>query len=293
MRIITVLISTLILLIGTPASGQDIKLKGYTGAMRYVGDLAPYSFLISNSDSHLSLGLSVGLELNDYFSVNLRYFSGTVSGDDFNSNDDTRRKRNLRFNSPINEIGLVGEFDLNNLFLGGFEKYRIHFIAGTWINYFSFNPRTDFRGDLVFLQPLGTEGQELPGSESFKNYELREVSIPFNFGIEFRLTDRMNMGIEVSSRWTMTDYLDDVSNIYPDLDLLRMERGDLAAELSDRGPEIGLEASDQGSLRGNADSNDKYIFTGIYLAYYFGDNPIRIEKTEPILEEPGLVPTIK
>lgn len=55
-----------------------------------------------------------------------------------------------------------------------------------------------------------------------------------------------------------TDYLDDVSTVYPDKTLLLAKRGQTAVELSDRSLIDGLGAKDR--QRGDSKGNDSYSF---------------------------------
>ena len=70
-----------------------------------------------------------------------------------------------------------------------------------------------------------------------------------------------------------TDYLDDVSTVFPDMDDLEALRGNEAVLLSDRSwqvPDV-EPIGEQGRQRGNSDNNDSYALFGISLVYYFGD----------------------
>ena len=260
---------------------QDLKFKTFAGTTRYYGDLAPYSFINAYSEAHFSLGASVGLQINDFYSINLRYLAAKISGNDALSTNPSKRSRNLRFESPINEIGLINEININNLLWNGKSKYGIHFILSAGLNLYTFNPRTDLNGNIYFLQPLGTEGQGLEGVDE-SLYELTQWNIPYGLSIEFRINDNLNMGIEVTSRYTFTDYLDDVSGNYPDYELLSESRGELALALSNRMSELpgASNIAEPGDPRGDPSSNDWYLVTGVYLSYYFGPNPIDIKKKE-------------
>lgn len=258
---------------------QDLKFKTFAGTTRYYGDLAPYSFINATSEAHLSLGVSVGVQINDFYSLNLRYLTAKISGNDALSTNPKIRARNLRFESPINEIGLINEININNLLWDGKSKYGIHFILSAGLNLYNFNPRTDLNGNIYFLQPLGTEGQGLSGKDE-NLYELTQWNVPYGLNIEFRINERFNMGIEVSSRYTFTDYLDDVSGNYPDYELLSESRGEIALALSNRMSELpgATNIAEPGDSRGDPSSNDWYLVTGIYFSYYFGPNPIAIQK---------------
>ena len=61
--------------------------------------------------------------------------------------------------------------------------------------------------DGVALQPLQTEGV---------SYGLWNVTIPTGIGFRFNVKCNWAIRLEMTYRWTFTDYLDDVSGLYPD-----------------------------------------------------------------------------
>ena len=87
-------------------------------------------------------------------------------------------------------------------------------------------------------------------------------------GFKFALNRHLSINIEVSTRFLFTDYLDDVSTVYPDKTLLQASRGDIAVALSDRSLSEGLGAA--GRQRGDRKAKDQYTFAGISVMKYFG-----------------------
>ncbi len=264
---------------------QEFRLKAYAGTLRYYGDLAPYTLLKPVSDANISFAFSAGIRLNRFLSLNLKYTSGKLSANDANAKQQSSLRRNLRFENPLDELGLLFELDLRNLFFDKKSTYGTNIYLTSGLNLLHVNPRTDYNGEIYFLQPLGTEGQGLAGYEDL--YNLTHWNIPYGIGIEVRITDNINAGIEATSRISFTDYLDDVSGEYPDFQLLQSERGEIARLLSDRSGEInsGEYIKIPGDSRGNPDNNDFYIYTGVFITYYFGDNPISIKKLEDEQED--------
>jgi len=108
----------------------------------------------------------------------------------------------------------------------------------------------------VPLSPIGTEGQtaqtgdeDPDGKYPYRNppaaYKLWQISIPFGVTFDFIINKSWTIGIEGSFRFTLTDYLDDVSGNYWD-------RHNFHASISDVNPEI------QGKL-GNGIRRDNII----------------------------------
>jgi hypothetical protein len=77
-------------------------------------------------------------------------------------------------------------------------------------------------------------------------------------------------------RKTSTDYIDDVSGTYYDVEATREERGDIAAQLSHRNIDGPAEANTQ---RGNPLNNDTYSFVQFTVAVGIGKKETTNSKT--------------
>jgi hypothetical protein len=53
---------------------------------------------------------------------------------------------------------------------------------------------------------------------------LTQAAIPFGLGFQFQPMKRITIGMEFGAREAFTDYLDDVSDRYPDMPRLAAER---------------------------------------------------------------------
>lgn len=242
------------------AKSQHLEVGVMAGISGYDGELAPGAFSGRMSIIHPAAGFFGRYNLNDFFAVRLGLNAGRMSGDDGLS-DNTR---NLNFESSLIEASLIGEWNIL-----GYQPYNLYRIFSPYlfagVATARFNPITEYDGQDVELQPLGTEGQGLSGRPSL--YNLTVLSIPVGVGAKVALNDLWNVGIEAGVRFTRTDYLDDVSTTYAGYDELLNARGELAALLADRSG-TGQAA---GNPRGNPDDNDLYFFAGVFLSYNFMD----------------------
>ena len=66
---------------------------------------------------------------------------------------------------------------------------------------------------------------------------LVSMAIPFGVGLKWNLGKYFSVGAEWGMRLTFTDYLDDVSGVYYDQDVLIQQRGEVVAQLADRSVE--------------------------------------------------------
>jgi opacity protein-like surface antigen len=240
---------------------QTLEVGVMAGLSSYQGDLAPSNLKTSFGKFHAAFGGFARYNINNYFTAKLGINYGTISGDDANEG----RKRNLSFRSNILEFAVTGEWNIL-----GYRPYALERVFSPYlfagISVFNFNPRAQYEGEWVDLQPLGTEGQSMQGFE--EKYNLVELSIPFGAGVKYAINDQWNLGIEFGFRKTFTDYLDDVSGDYVDEEQLIAGNGELSAALANRSGE----PIEGGTRRGNDSVSDWYIFTGISISYNFLDN---------------------
>jgi hypothetical protein len=294
------------------------KEKTYTAigislnALNYYGDLAPRPSRFSTDISFTrpGIGFSLTHRFGPRYSLMAGFMYGTLQGSDVESADGEAGKyrvaRNLSFRNRIKELSVVAMFDL-------FENQATYISRVKWTPYvflgvagFHHNPQaqapeTDLNGqplaeagEWVDLQPLGTEGQHADldasaANSGIKPYKLIQIAIPFGLGARFRINEVMDFSAEIGFRYTFTDYLDDVSENYVNLD--EFGSNELARAMSYRTneilgspPPVGQGGVDSGgytvwtgygherhdSVRGSKDDRDVYMLTTFRLTYILG-----------------------
>lgn len=243
---------------------QILELGGFIGGSNYFGDLAPIA--LNPAETYLAGGAFIRFFPVKFISFRLGVSVGKIAGDDSKSVDAPDRIiRNLSFSSSIEEIYIIGEW---NLF--GFDnqgtKISPYVFGG--IAYYSFNPTATLNGQEHELQPLSTEGQGTSAFPERSPYKLNQFSVPLGAGIKYSVSTVINLGLEVGFRKTFTDYLDDVSMTYADANVLLSERGQLSVDLSNRSGEVLGTPMDWGNAdqRGDAEDLDWYVFAGLTVA---------------------------
>jgi hypothetical protein len=241
----------------------------WVGAAHYFGDLNTNYNLEKPGEA---FGLMARYNFNNRVALKFAGNYGVISADDADSKNPFEIDRNLSFRSPVMEVSSQVEFNFLPFTHGSKDEYfSPYFLLGASV--FQFNPQTYYNSRWVDLRPLGTEGQ-------FKGKEYYTVSSAFLFGVglKYDLSERWSMQFELSGRTTFTDYLDDVSSVYPDRRNLFLERGQfgsMAVALSDRSlTSASLPTQDigkKGFMRGNADNKDAYAFLEVGFLYFFGN----------------------
>lgn len=243
-------------------NAKTAELGVFLGGAYYIGDLNPLVHF--GPQTKPAAGVLFRYNLNSRLALRANVLFGSVQADDAISTSPAQQQRNLNFRSRITEFSVQAEFNFLDYQIGNekrkFSPYVFLGIAG-----FNFNPVAVYGNYKFTLQPLGTEGQGLPGGSSKKKYRLTQVSIPFGVGIKTNLSKNIGLSIEWGMRKTFTDYLDDVSTNYYSPAVLAATRGAVAAAASD--PSIGTDPAytNVGRQRGNPTTKDWYAFAGIGL----------------------------
>lgn len=247
----------------------------HLGVANYMGDLSSADGLIKGLQARAfrpAGGIFYRNNFTRFSSFRSSLTIGQVMGDDRWAADPDLRQRNLHFKSNITEVNIMFEWNILPYYIGHY-KYKFTPFIGLGVGGFMFNPKAELDGRWVALQPLGTEGQGLIEYPDRTKYSKIAVSIPFSFGLKWNIGDYIAMGVELQYRLLFTDYLDDVSTVYPNLSYYNNNYVDAlateAAALSYR--EIGGNPDNiEGRIRGNPDDNDTYFFIMLKASYSIG-----------------------
>lgn len=254
-----------LLVVGGQVSAQSFKkyseLGLFGGVSYYMGDLNPGKQFFMPS---FAGGLVFKHNYNARWAWRISALYGNVQADDSRSEVPSQIQRNLSFRSQVIEFSPMLEFNFFPYEVGNLNRPATPYIfAGFAL--FRFNPKAEYQGDWIPLQPLGTEGQGTVLFPDRKEYSLINAAFPFGIGFKFH-TGRLALAFEWGLRKTFTDYLDDVSTTYVDPDLLYATNGVLAALIADRSV-VNPGEINTGRQRGNPSNNDWYSFAGITLSY--------------------------
>lgn len=256
------LLSLLSLCITLSLSAQTMELGLWGGASTYSGDFAPDDIGVYMETMNPAGGIFLRMNAVKALSLELGLNLGKVSGEDGVTND--RDNRNLNFRSNITELALKAQLNLVRWGNARGTQVVPYLMGGGGI--FRFNPETNFDGNWIELQPLGTEAQGAPGYE--EPYSLTNFALLAGGGLKFIFKERFTIGLELGARKTFTDYLDDVSGTSVNyLDVLE-NNGSLAAQLSNPNitdPEVeNLDYSRGGTFE------DWYYMGGVSFSFAFG-----------------------
>jgi hypothetical protein len=285
------ILSTMLILLGTVLEGQAQAYSQRSGKIAEVGvslggstfwgDLAgskdkgsPFVRDFEWAVTRPAVGAFFRYNFSHVMSIRFNGYYTIVAGDDALTNavepgqDGYARKyRNLSFRSNIFEASTM--LDINLMpYIPGNENYAFTIYLTGGVGAFYFNPQAQFEGEWVDLQPLGTEGQGLPEYRGKEKYSRIAFCFPMGVGLKYNFNEDVTLSFEISHRLTTTDYIDDVSTVYPDPAYFALHYDDqkaaLATSLADRSPATEPARTAPGQQRGDPSDFDGYTYSGIF-----------------------------
>jgi OOP family OmpA-OmpF porin len=218
-KLILVLVSLFLPVLIMAQSKAEVGLM--LGGANYQGDIAS-SKAFSFHQTQAAGGIYARYHVNRHISLRGSLFYTKLKGDDLNFVDEAawRADRGFNFTNPVYEISFTPEFYI----LGNTIKrklFRPYIFAGIGAAF------TNPENNLIEKDIDAVENE--PGY-----YPTSHFSFPIGLGINFDINDKFTLGVEASSHFPLTDYLDGVSE------------------------------------SGNPDGNDWLAFGGLTLGYKFG-----------------------
>lgn len=204
------------------------QLIGGVGVTNFLGDLGGGSGIgrdfiwdLDIPATRPSLMLGYRYQFNSYLFGRANVQWGILRSDDNFTTETFRSQRNLKFRTGYFELDLMAEFYLIQNSRG--NLYRLRGVRGRrglkmdiyvygGLGFMYFNPKGEINGSWEKLQPLGTEGQGLPGQDD--KYRRTTFTIPYGIGIGKSIDRYWGINAELTFRQTFSDYIDDVSGSY-------------------------------------------------------------------------------
>ncbi|WP_247232778.1 DUF6089 family protein [Telluribacter sp. SYSU D00476] len=173
----------LLCLWGERASAQKIEIGASVGGLNYKGDIAPnFNFRFFRPGGSLFFRYNVSRSVT--FRAEGLY--GGIKADDQYAKDPFQQARNLSFRTRITEANLVTEYN--------FLDYVNRRSALNWtpyvfggIGYMGFRP-----------------------TPKTADYSTKGWVLPFGVGVKYQIRRPWNVGLEIGTRKTFTDYLDNL-----------------------------------------------------------------------------------
>ncbi len=236
------------------------------GAANYFGDLNTRAAF---NRPKPAVGIFFRKQFGNYISARISGHFAQLGYSDTYSTNEYQRLRNLSFNTNIYEVAVQGDFNFFK-FIPEDPTHNFTPYLTLGIGVFNFDPYAYYNGQKIMLRELGTEGQTI-GFQGRTPYSTTAICIPFGVGIKYNLTEKINIFFEVAHRFTTTDYLDDVSTTFVDINRFApgpFGRSDVQL-LADRSYEINGKSNNfpEGSQRGYSKQKDQYVIAEMGISF--------------------------
>ncbi len=236
------------------SNSNTYELFLFGGGSYYTGDINPTTHF---RNTRPAIGAGIRYIRNPRFAHRFGVYYGNLYSDDQNNHSDVLHARNLNFQTYVMELSAVTEFNFVGFSPGDNDySYFTPYIFGG-VGVFHYDPIAYLNGTKYHLHSLRTEGHK---------YNLTQLSLPFGFGFKWAISKHINVSLEWGLRKTFTDYIDDVSTVYPDPSTLNSAA---AIALSNRAIEFNDINSPAANVtnrqRGNSKNKDWYSFAGLML----------------------------
>ncbi len=159
--------------------GQKIEVGGVAGGVLYTGDIAP---VLMPKFVRPGGGLFGRYHVSRSFSARLQLAVGRIAGVDSLQNDPFQQARGAFFKNTVREVALLGEYK--------FRNYRAANNVKNWTPYV-------FSGLAMFDQ-----GLRKPGESPL------QLAFPLGVGVKYEIARPWSIGLEYTTRFTLTDALD-------------------------------------------------------------------------------------
>lgn len=240
----------------------------FGGTSSYFGDLRQEIFPEGGYRACGGLVYKYFVHPNVGFRVGVNYAS--LYGADSASKVPAIKARNLDFQTNILEFNWGIEA---NMLPVETDQYKISPYVFAQMALFYFDPYTqDADLEKLYLRPLSTEGQGLRQYPDRRLYSKVNMAFPLGFGFRTFIGQKVMLNAEMGFRYTLTDYLDDVSKTYVNMDTLFKYKGQQSVDFSYRGDELKTwdeNYPNYGFKRGDNRATDWYWFGGISVSIYF------------------------
>ena len=250
-----------------PWSDNRREVGIFGGGAYYLGDLNRNLFL--PEFLYYGVGVNYRLNLNQRWALRAQFLHAKVGSGGGTAllwrTTLNETSNDLNYFSPVNELSLMAFYHLRPYTYNDKQRWYQRFVPsiGVGVAPFHFNPKRRIGDDIAALQPYGTEGQNF--RDDLDPYSRVQLAIPVEASLSLPFRNWV-LALEVSSRITTTDYLDDVGQGF-------FYGGDVQQYLEnapDFTPEKMTNPSGKNSpdsRRSSGDSNDSYVTVGFRLSW--------------------------
>lgn len=198
-------------------------IGGGIGIMNFYGELKSNNHSLLLGLPAYKFNVATFLDKRHYFRTNFFLIMGSVSGESHSATD---ARWNLNFKSDIVDFGLNIHYDFQHFIKNspllpfvsvGFENVQFNSMTDIKdvnenpYNYLSDGTIRDINNNIIlrdYIYESNLRNQNLYG---LGNYAQSTLSIPIEVGLDYKISDRLNIRVGHSWHYTFSDLIDNVS----------------------------------------------------------------------------------
>ncbi len=174
------------------------------GPSQYFGELYSLWRYHEGIQPGWNANFAVRRTLGTYFRGRADFTYYQINGQDPPADPRSNRSpRNLHFMARNWEGSLIGEWHMKPVRLNNMNRNFVNLYAFAGVGISSNDPKARLRGEWVDLRPLQLENNP---------YEKHIMVFPTGIGLKYKATVWSDLIVELNYRWTLTDYMDDISS---------------------------------------------------------------------------------
>lgn len=179
------------------------SLSTSAGPTQYFGELYSLWKYDEGIQPDWNVNFAIRRNIGTYTKLRVEGTYYQISGQDPPADPRSYREpRNLHFRARNWEVSAIGEFYLKPVNKYNIDREFINFYGFAGVGVTTNNPMAELRGEWIALRPLQLENNP---------YEKFVMVFPTGLGMKYKATVWMDLILELNYRWTLTDYLDDIS----------------------------------------------------------------------------------
>jgi hypothetical protein len=179
------------------------SLSASIGPTQYFGELYSLWKYDEGIQPDWNANFAVRRVLGTYIKARVEGTYYQISGQDPPADPRSNREpRNLSFMARNWEVSAIGEFYLKPVRQYNITRHFINFYGFAGVGVSTNDPKAELRGEWVALRPLQLENNP---------YEKYIIVFPTGIGMKYKANVWMDFILELNYRWTLTDYMDDIS----------------------------------------------------------------------------------
>jgi outer membrane protein OmpA-like peptidoglycan-associated protein len=177
------------------------------GLMSHYGDIKENPYWPASQELSFGGGLGLNYHFSPVFTLRGNFLTGSLVG----RNTDLNR----HFENNFMELSVNSVFNFSQLFVPNSpnnERVSVYGVLGIGT--------IGYRTKLMTLdtdQVLNTYGYSADGNTAEDRHW--DMVVPFGLGVKFRVSDRIDLGLETAFRYTQTDKLDAVNRVFSKNDM--------------------------------------------------------------------------